>query len=222
MLREASAAALAQAGYESDPRLRGAASRAMERLRDFLLSPLAEKPWVGTGAQKAISEDADPPSMHLLIMLAHMPVFRLEHHDTMEQLFAYLSRPLPKWEPRQRVGDDLIPSAHLALGDPIPHKPAIGADLAGALLWLETMARLGFLARHESWSRLLDRLLDERDRHGVWRGGRAGSVPPVPVQASVWPTYPLEQVQEGETGWTDVTFRLSLVARLSGRPLEFV
>src|SRR5690606_1436675 len=108
------------------------------------------------------------------------------------------------------------------LGDPIPHKPAIGADLAGALLWLETMARLGFLARHESWSRLLVRLLDERDRHGVWRGGRAGSVPPVPVQASVWPTYPLEQVQEGETGWTDVTFRLSLVARLSGRPLEFV
>lgn len=220
MLREGSAAALAQAGYESDPRLRGAASRAMERLREFLLSPLAEKPWVGTGAQKAISEDADPPSMHLLIMLAYMPVFRLEHHDTMEQLFAYLSRPLPRWQPRQRVGDDLVPAAHLALGDPIPHKPAIGADLAGALVWLETMARLGFLARHDGWSRLLDRLLDERDRHGVWRGGRAGSTPPVPAQASVWPCYPLEEEQSGETLWTDVTFRLSLVARLAGRQLE--
>src|SRR5690606_12399495 len=113
-----------------------------------------------------------------------------------------------------------VPAAHLALGDPIPHKPAIGADLAGALVWLETMARLGFLARHDGWSRLLDRLLDERDRHGVWRGGRAGSTPPVPAQASVWPCYPLEEEQSGETLWTDVTFRLSLVARLAGRQLE--
>ena len=109
---------------------------------------------------------------------------------------------------------------HLALGDPIPHKPAMGADLPGALLWLETMARLGYLAQHEAWSKLLERLLDERDRHGTWRGGRAGAVPPVPEQASVWPTYPLEEVQQGETCWTDVTFRLALIAKHSGRQLE--
>lgn len=222
LLREAAGAALAQAGYESDPRLRGAASRAMDRLREFLFSPLAANPWVGTGVSRALSEDANPPSMHLLVMLAHMPVFRLEHHDTMEELFAYLSRPMPKWESRQHVGDEFVPTPHLMLGDPIPHKPAMGADLPGALLWLETMARLGFLQRHEAWTRLLERLLDERDRQGVWRGGRAGAVPPVPDQASVWPSYPLEEKQDEETRWTDVTFRLSLIARLAGRTLDIV
>jgi hypothetical protein len=222
LLREAAGAALAQAGYESDPRLRGAASRAMDRLREFLFSPLAANPWVGTGVSRALSEDASPPSMHLLVMLAHMPVFRLEHHDTMEELFAYLSRPMPKWESRQHVGSEFVPTPHLMLGDPIPHKPAMGADLPGALLWLETMARLGFLQRHEAWTRLLERLLDERDRQGVWRGGRAGAVPPVPDQASVWPIYPLEEKQEEETRWTDVTFRLSLIARLAGRTLDIV
>lgn len=222
LLREAAGAALAQAGYESDPRLRGAATRAIERLREFLRSPLAENPWVGTGASRALNEDAAPPSMHLLIMLAHMPVFRLEHHDTLEELFAYLSRRLPRTEARQHVGDEIVPVEHLALGDPIPSKAAMGADMPGALLWLETMARLGFLARHEGWSKLLDRLLDERDRHGVWRGGRAGNVPPAPTQASVWPSYPLEEEQADERSWTDVTFRLALIARLAGRPLEIV
>lgn len=220
LLREAAGAALAQAGYEADPRLRGAAARAMDRLRDFLFSPLAENPWVGLGVSRALNEDAAPPSMHLLVMLAHMPVFRLEHHDTMEELFAYLSRPMPKWESRQHVGEEFVPTPQLMLGDPIPHKPAMGADLPGALLWLETMARLGFLQRHEAWSKLLDRFLDERDRHGVWRGGRAGSVPPAPDQASVWPVYPLEATQEEETRWTDITFRLALIAVQAGRPLE--
>src|SRR6476619_8112522 len=48
-LREAAAAALAQAGYESDPRLRGAARRIMERIDGYLSSPLAEKPWKRVG-----------------------------------------------------------------------------------------------------------------------------------------------------------------------------
>ena len=42
LLREAAASVLAQAGYESDPRLRGAARRIMERVGGFLKSPLAE------------------------------------------------------------------------------------------------------------------------------------------------------------------------------------
>src|SRR5690606_39403178 len=69
LLREAAGAALAQAGYEADPRLRGAAARAMDRLRDFLFSPLAENPWVGLGVSRALNEDAAPPSLHLLVML---------------------------------------------------------------------------------------------------------------------------------------------------------
>ena len=49
LLREASAAVLAQAGYESDPRLRGAARRIVERLDAFLRSPAAAKPFVAWG-----------------------------------------------------------------------------------------------------------------------------------------------------------------------------
>ena len=51
MLREAAAAALAQAGYEGDPRLRGAARRILDRIDPFLRSPLAHKPWVRVGQQ---------------------------------------------------------------------------------------------------------------------------------------------------------------------------
>ena len=39
LLRDASAAALAQAGYETDPRLRGAARRILTRMADYLRSP---------------------------------------------------------------------------------------------------------------------------------------------------------------------------------------
>jgi hypothetical protein len=38
----------------------------------------------------------------------------------------------------------------------------------------------------------------------------------------VWPTYPLEPVLEGDARWTDFTFRLGLIARLAGRPIEIV
>src|SRR5207244_1329315 len=45
-LREAAAATLAQAGYETDPRLRGAARRILERVAAWFKSPLCAKPWV--------------------------------------------------------------------------------------------------------------------------------------------------------------------------------
>ena len=46
----------------------------------------------------------------------------------------------------------------------------------------------------------------------------------VPRSASphAWPIYPLEPVLEGEARWTDFTFRLGLIARLAGRPIEIV
>jgi hypothetical protein len=44
LLREAAAATLAQAGYEGDPRLRGAARRILNRMADYLRSPLARSP----------------------------------------------------------------------------------------------------------------------------------------------------------------------------------
>jgi hypothetical protein len=38
----------------------------------------------------------------------------------------------------------------------------------------------------------------------------------------VWPAFPLEAGAAGEDRWTDVTFRIGLIARLSGRPIEAV
>jgi len=38
----------------------------------------------------------------------------------------------------------------------------------------------------------------------------------------VWPMFPLEEVHGGDERWTDVTFRIGLIARLSGRPIEVI
>jgi hypothetical protein len=37
-----------------------------------------------------------------------------------------------------------------------------------------------------------------------------------------WPAYPLEAQLTGDDRWTDITFRLGLIARLSGRTIEIV
>jgi hypothetical protein len=38
----------------------------------------------------------------------------------------------------------------------------------------------------------------------------------------VWPTYPLEAQLAGDERWTDITFRVGLIARLAGRSIEIV
>jgi hypothetical protein len=38
----------------------------------------------------------------------------------------------------------------------------------------------------------------------------------------VWPSYPLESSLAGDERWTDVTFRLGLIGRLSGRGIDVV
>ena len=59
ILRDAAGAALAQAGLEDDPRLRGAARRSLERIANFLRSPLAQMPWMRVGNQHVLA--AEPP-----------------------------------------------------------------------------------------------------------------------------------------------------------------
>ena len=75
-LREAAAAALAQAGYEGDPRLRGAARRILTRMADYLRSPLAQKPFIRQGNQHMLAAEATPPSFYTVMMLAYMPAHR--------------------------------------------------------------------------------------------------------------------------------------------------
>ena len=221
ILREAAAAALAQAGYHLDPRLRGAARRILDRINEFLRSPLAEKPWIRMGNQHMLASEAAPPSIYALNMLAHMPLFCTEHAEVMDRIYAWITQALPRQEIVQLVGRRIAVQAHLVMGDPLPHRNAADADVAGALAWLELMARLGFLKRNDNWTKLLDRFLDDRDADGIWhphKGLHAAKT----TNPFVWPMYPLEQELAGEDRWTDITFRLGLIARLAGRTIELV
>lgn len=224
LLREGAAAALAQAGFESDPRLRGAARRLVDRVDAFLRSPLAAKPWVRIGNQHVLPADVAAPSFHLLVMLAHMPQFRSEHAVFIDRLFAWLTQPWPRQAPVQQVGEHLVEQPQLVLGDFLSTRSALDGDMPSAVAWLETMARLGFLTRHEGWVKLLDRTLDDRDRRGIWTPPRSMSMPEqVPVWA--WPVLPLHDRGAGDRAdadglSADVTFRLVLIAKLAGRTLD--
>jgi hypothetical protein len=221
ILREAAAAALAQAGYEGDPRLRGAARRILDRITNYLRSPLAQKPWVRVGNRQVLPAEAAPPSYYALTMLAYMPLFRTEHHEALDRLYRHVSQPWPRQESMQLVGGTIVPQTHLVLGDTLPHRNAVDADVPWALTWLELMARLGFLRRNENWTKLFERFLDDRDREGVWHPHK-GTAAPRSTNPFVWPSFPLEQEAAADDRWTDVTFRLGLIARLSGRQIELV
>jgi hypothetical protein len=221
LLREAAAATLAQAGYEGDPRLRGAARRILTRMADYLRSPLAQKPFIRQGNQHMLAADANPPSIYAVTMLAYMPLFRAEHHREMDALYTHLAQPHPRQEAVQLVGKQVLPVPHLVLGDLLPHRNAADADVPFALYWLELMARLGYLKRNENWSKLFERFLEDRDRTGVWHPHK-GLVSPKSANPHVWPTYPLEEQGTGDERWTDMTFRLGLIARILGRPIEIV
>lgn len=222
ILREAAAAALAQAGYESDPRLRGAARRLIDRVGAYLKSPLAQKPWHRLGNQHVLYAEVAAPSFHTLLMLAHMPQFRSEHHETMDRLFTFLSQPWPRQQAVQQVGPHLVDQPHLVLGDFLPTRNVMDADMPSSLAWLEIMARIGYLKKHEGWMRLFDRLLDDRDRKGVWHPPRSVVMPEM-VPAWSWPLMPLsERDGRANSASLDVTFRLGLIARLAGRTIELL
>jgi hypothetical protein len=224
ILREAAAAALAQAGYEDDPRLRGAARRIIGRISEYVRSPLAEKPFVRVGNHHALANDAAPPSIYALAMLAYMPLFRSEHHEEMDRLYDAVSQPLPRQEAAQLCGKHLVAQPHLVLGDMLATRHAVEADVPMALMWLELMARLGFLRRNDGWSRLFDRLLDGADARGVWRPAKGATVRT--TNPFAWHMYPLDAGRPpaarapADGGSADVTFRLGLIARLSGRTIE--
>ena len=221
ILREAAAAALAQAGYGGDPRLRGAARRILDRINTFLRSPLAAKPWMRVGNRHVLAPDAAPPSIYALNMLAHMPLFCTEHAEVMDRIYAFITQPLPRQEIVQLLGRRVAAQHHLVLGDHLPHRNAADADVVSALSWLELMARLGFLRLNDNWSKLFDRFLDDRDADGVWHPHK-GLQAVRSTNPFVWPMYPLEADLAGEERWTDVTFRLGLIARLAGRSIEVI
>jgi len=221
ILREAAAAALAQAGYEADPRIRGAARRILERIDAYLDSALSDKPWVRIGNRHVLSETASPPSIYALVMLAYMPIFRSEHYPEMERLYAYLAQPKPSQEAVQLYGKEVITQPHLVMGDLLHNRNAVENDVPFALMWLEIMARFGFLKRNENWLKLFERFASDRKRDRVWRPHK-GQEMPRSSNPFVWATFPLEDQHQGNGQWTDVTFRVGLIARLLGWRIDLV
>ncbi|MGQ0641925.1 MAG: hypothetical protein ACT4P6_14335 [Gemmatimonadaceae bacterium] len=223
LLREAAAAALAQAGYEGDPRLRGAALRLLQRVMKHVRSPLASDPWQMSGGKRVLAPGAAPPSYFLLLMLAHMPLFRLEHASEMDELLKYLTNASAD---DQGSGSALAAQRLILTRDPLAAEDAANGDIGSVLSWLELAARLGFLKRHEGWTRAFDRLLEQCDEMFVWRTRRGQGGPAVGASRTsnsfVWPTYPLGPNATADDQAAEVTFRLGLIARFSGRPLELV
>jgi len=221
LFREVAAATLAQMGYENDPRLRGAARRILERVISYLTSPLGEKPWTRVGNSHVLAPEAAPPSIYTLTMLAYMPIFRHEHFSEVERIYEAITQPLPRQDIVQLFGKKIVPQPHLIMGDMLPHRNAVEADVPFALTWLETMARLNFLRRNEGWMKLFDRFVDDRDRNGVWHPHK-GMDRPTTSHPWAWSTFPLDDGTGPESKWTDVTFRIGLIGKLLGREIELI
>lgn len=221
LFREAAAAALAQCGYENDPRLRGAARRILERTVAYLESPLGTKPWQRVGNAHVLPAESAPPSLYLLTMLAHMPIFRHEHFTEVERIYDWIAQPLPRQEAVQVFGKKQISQPHLVMGDMLPHRNAVDADIPFALMWLETMARLNFLKRNEGWMKLFERFVDDRDRSGVWHPHK-GMERPSTTHPWAWSTFPLDDGAGPDSKWTDVTFRIGLIGKILGREIELI
>jgi len=221
LFREAAAATLAQCGYENDPRLRGAARRILERTVNYLNSPLGEKPWMRVGNTHVLPPESAPPSLYTLTMLAHMPIFRHEHFSEVERIYDWITQALPRQDAVQLYGKKMVPQPHLVMGDMLPHRNAVDADIPFALMWLETMARLNFLRRNEGWMKLYERFVDDRDRAGVWHPHK-GMERPSTTHPWAWSTFPLEDGEGAESKWTDVTFRIGLIGKLLGREIELI
>ncbi len=221
-VRVEAAALLAQAGYERDPRVRGAAIRATQKVMDYLRSPLAAKPWIRVGNKQVLASEAAPPTLGFLRMVAFMPELRTEYHMGMELLGRHLMQTEPRQEPVQQIDGMLVTVPHMVLGDRLPHRNALEADVPAALHWLEIMVRMGVFKRHEPWIKMFERFVESADRYGVWHPMKGDAMPATTAPDLIgW--FPLEDVStEGERRWSDVTLRVSLIAKLIGRDLTLV
>ncbi len=222
-IREAASAALAEAGFAEDPRLRGAGHKIANSISQFLRSPLAEKPFVKSGSQLALHLEAHPPSWYSVAMLASMPNLQRERAGFTERLGHYLAQPAPKKPFVIQVGKRTIKPQHLLLGDPIEaDAKGFPKDIPLALHYIELMARMGALSWAPVATRVLARLLKDLDDTGVWHPKNLRTQPKA-LNKITYHYYPLQvddKTTEGKE--IDITFRLALIAKVLGWRLDYV
>ncbi|HLS47879.1 MAG TPA: hypothetical protein VK012_05125 [Gemmatimonadales bacterium] len=222
IIREAASAALAEAGYVEDPRLRGSGHKIASAVSSFLRSPLAEKPFVKHGSTLILHPEANPPSWYSVAMLASMPNLRRERAGFTERLGLYLAQPAPKKAFVIRLGKKSVKPQHLLLGDPIEADSRGNAkDIPLALHYIELLARMGALQSAPVATRVLHRLLADLNEDGVWAPRNLRSRPKA-TNRITWHYFPLEGESKALEGReADVTFRLALIAKLLGWELAY-
>jgi hypothetical protein len=221
--REAAAAALSRAGHVDDPRLRGAAHKVASDISSYLRSDLLEKPFRKQAGKTILDPAATVPTIFGIEMLAFMPAVQRERAGFIDRLAGYFSNPAPKRAFFILAGKKFFKPTYELLGDPMRsdaqgHVP----DVPFAVYWLELLARMGIVRQIPSASRVLARLFSECDDQGIWTPKNLRGLPrsdsPVLVH---W--FPLEGPGKSPAQrQTDITFRLGLIARLMGIPVDIV
>ncbi|MDH3458387.1 MAG: hypothetical protein OER90_16210, partial [Gemmatimonadota bacterium] len=95
-LREGATAALAHAGHNEDPRVRGAAHRIATNVSRHLRSELSERPIIRKGSRNMLHPDAYPPSLFAVAIVAYMPSMRRERAGFVDRLGSYLAHTATK------------------------------------------------------------------------------------------------------------------------------
>jgi hypothetical protein len=223
LIREAATAALAEAGHQEDPRIRGAGHRIATDISHFLRSPISQKPITKSGANLILHPDAHPPSWYSVAMLAAMPSLQRERAGFTERLGNYLAQPAPKKAFSVQLGRKLLKPTHLLLGDPIEaDSKGVANDLPLALHYIELLARIGALHTAPVATKVLARLIRDCDDRGVWapKGLRAQPKPLNPITHHYYPLLPDPKTAEGRVA--DVTFRLAVIAKALGWQVDYV
>lgn len=222
MSRQAASAALARAGsHAEDPRLRGAGHKIASDISQYLRSEVASKPFKKAQGKTVLDPTAYPPTIFAVEMLAFLPAVQRERSGFIERLGQYFASPAPRRAFFIQAGTKLLKPMFELLGDPL-RADAQGrvTDVPFALYWLELLARLGLIRQLPSASRTLARLYHECDDQGIWspRNLRAMPKSTNPLTAHY---FPLEGAGKSPAQrQTDATFRLGLIARIMGIPIE--
>ncbi len=222
LMHDAAAATLAEASHIDDPRVRGAAHRVITGLSDFLRSELAEQPLTRSSSRTVLTAEAQPPTTFSVAMLAHMPKMQREWAGLVDRLTEFLGRPAPKKSYVILLGKKAMKPTFQILGDPLElERTGRPKDIPFALHWIELLARLGALDKSESAQRALTHLLRDCDEQGVWNPKNLRSIPKSQSGLADF-AFPLEvDGRDADRKKADVTFRLSLIAKLAGWKLEF-
>lgn len=220
-MREGACAALAHGENNQDPRVRGCAIRLANRISQFLRSEFVEKPITKQGTRYFLEPEADPPSLNALTVLAFLPNYQRERAGLIERIGEYLNRPAPKKTVHIQAGKKAIKADQVFLGDPL-HLDSAGRpkDLPFALHWMELLARLGLFESSPTAQRAFARLARDCDEYGAWTTKNLRGFPKSESGLADF-AFPLEASdKKAEARRTDTTFRLALIARLIGLPLE--